>query len=82
MSLTSVKLSTANFSRFAIVKLACAQVFELTREQERTKQAEASKEEAQYKVYAEQQRKVRLCQVTAMLTVIHVGSSYSIHGVQ
>ncbi len=34
------------------------QVFELTREQERTKQAEASKDEAQYKVYAEQQRKV------------------------
>ncbi|KAA6424075.1 MAG: ATPase family AAA domain-containing 3-B-like [Trebouxia sp. A1-2] len=32
-------------------------VFELTREQERTKQAEASKDEAQYKVYAEQQRK-------------------------
>ncbi len=64
----------SHFSRFAIAKLACAQVFELTREQERTKQAEASKEEAQYKVYAEQQRKVRLCQVTAMLTVMHVVS--------
>ena len=35
-------------------------MFELTREQERTKQAEANKEEAQYKVYAEQQRKVSL----------------------
>ncbi|KAL3143353.1 hypothetical protein ABBQ38_002187 [Trebouxia sp. C0009 RCD-2024] len=32
-------------------------VFELTREQERTKQAEASKEQAQYQVYAEQQRR-------------------------
>ncbi len=56
-------------------KFACAQVFELTREQERTKQAEASKEEAQYKVYAEQQRKVRLRQLTVMLTVMRVGSS-------
>ncbi len=46
----------------------------MTREQERTKQAEANKEEAQYKVYAEQQRKVRLCQVTVMLTVKHAGS--------
>ena len=46
----------------------------MTREQERTKQAEANKEEAQYKVYAEQQRKVRLCQVTVMLTVKHTGS--------
>ena len=34
------------------------QVFELAREQERTKQAEASKEQAQYTVYAEQQRRV------------------------
>ena len=34
------------------------QVFELTREQERTKQAEANKSEAQYKAYAEQEKKV------------------------
>ena len=40
--------------------LSDAQVFELTREQERTKQAEASKEQAQYQVYAEQQRRVRI----------------------
>lgn len=38
-----------------------AQVFDLTREQERTKQAEASKEQAQYHVYAEQQKRVRIC---------------------
>lgn len=34
------------------------QVFELTREQERTKQAEHQEKEAQYKAYAEQERKV------------------------
>ena len=37
------------------------QVFELTREQERTKQADASKEKAQYEAYAEQERKVSDC---------------------